>query len=81
MKVTKIKIDKIEKRKLKGIASIILDDCLAIHRIQIIEGKNRLFVSMPDRKKSDGRFSDIVHPINQEFRQYIETVILEEFNR
>lgn len=81
MKITKIKIDKIGKDKLKGFADIILDDCLAIHRIKIIEGKNRMFVSMPDRKRADGTFSDVVHPINQEFRKYIEKAILEEFNK
>ena len=82
MKVTSVKVKKIEKEnsRMKGIASILLDDMLAIHDIRIISGENGLFVAMPSRKTATGDYRDIVHPISQEARDIIEGAILEEYN-
>ena len=83
MKVTSVKVKKIEKEnsRMKGIASILLDDMLAIHDIRIISGDNGLFVAMPSRKTATGDYRDIVHPISQEARDIIEGAILEEYNK
>ena len=70
MKVTSVNVKKIEKEnsRMKGIASILLDDIIAIHDIRIISGDNGLFVAMPSRKTPTGGYRDIVHPITQEGR-------------
>ena len=83
MKVTSVKVKKIEKEnsRMKGIASILLDDIIAIHDIRIINGDNGLFVAMPSRKTATGGYRDIVHPITQEGRNIIETAIIEEYNK
>ncbi len=36
--------------KLRGFATITVEDCLAIHDVRIIEGDAGLFVSMPLRR-------------------------------
>ena len=79
MKVTSVKVKKIEKEnsRMKGIAEILLDDMIAIHDIRIISGDNGLFVAMP----STGDYRDIVHPISQEARDIIEKAIVEEYNK
>lgn len=61
---------------LKAYASITLNGCLAIHNLKIIQGKQGLFVSMPARRNKAGGFSDIVHPIHQQFRDYLEEVVI-----
>ena len=83
MKVTSVKVRKIEKEnsRMKGLASIILDDMLAIHDIRIIQGDNGLFVAMPSRQTPSGDYRDIVHPISQDARDIIEGAILEEYNK
>lgn len=83
MKVTSVKVKKIEKEnsRMKGIAEILLDDMIAIHDIRIISGDNGLFVAMPSRKTPTGDYRDIVHPISQEARDIIEKAILEEYNK
>lgn len=84
LKVTNIKVSKIEAKeesRLRGTVSIVIDNCLAVHDIKIIQGKNRMFVAMPSRKGSEGSFMDIIHPINQETRQQLESAILAEFNK
>ena len=36
---------------------------------------------MPSRKSGDGEYRDIAHPINTEFRTYMQETILAEYNK
>ena len=83
MKITSVNVRKIEKEgsRMKGIASVLLDDCFAVHDIRIIEGDNGLFIAMPSRKNADGEYHDIAHPINAETRKEFEDAIFAEFNK
>jgi len=49
----RIKIVPGQRDKLRGFASITLDDALVIRDIKIIDGGDRLFVAMPSRKLHD----------------------------
>lgn len=81
MKITNVNVSKIEKEntRLRGIATIILDDEIAIHNIRLIEGNNGLFISMPSRKLEENKYADIVHPIKKEVRNMIEEKIFEKY--
>jgi len=81
MQITNVSINKIEKEdsKLRGIATIILDDQIAIHNIRIIEGNRGLFIAMPSRKIDDGKYEDIVHPITNDFRNKMQDIILKKY--
>ena len=65
MNITKVDVHKVEKEgsRMKGVASVLIDDCLAIHDIRIIEGDEGLFIAMPSRKTNDDKYKDIVHPV------------------
>lgn len=81
MKITDVRVRKVEgETRLKGVASITIDDAFAVHELRIIEGNEGLFVAMPSRKAADGTFRDIAHPINVETRKMVEEVVLEAFN-
>jgi stage V sporulation protein G len=54
---------------------------LAIKHLRIVEGNNGLFVSMPSKRKKDGVYEDIFHPLNKETRKYIEQEILEKYHQ
>jgi len=80
MTITNIKIRKLtEDEKMKAVASVTFDDELAVHDIKIIKGQDRLFVAMPSRKTTDGRFIDIVHPITQELRNIMNDEIIKAY--
>ena len=83
MKITNVNVRKVEKEnsRLRGVASVLINDCFAVHDIRIIEGDNGLFIAMPSRKTATGGYCDIVHPINQETRVMLEKAILEEYNK
>ena len=81
MKITSVTVRKIEKEnsRMKGIASVLIDDCFAVHDIRIIEGDNGLFIAMPSSQVATGGYRDIAHPINAETRQMFEKAILKAY--
>ena len=81
MKITSVNVRKIEKEssRMKGIASVLIDDSFAVHDIRIIEGDNGLFIAMPSRKTATGGYRDIAHPINPEVRTMFEEAIFEAY--
>ena len=83
MKITSVNVRVTEKEdsRMKGIASILLNDCFAIHDIRIIEGDKGLFIAMPSRKTQSGEYRDIAHPITPECRKMFEDAVLEEYNK
>ena len=80
MKITDIKIRKFfDEGPMKAVVSVTFDDCLAVHDVKVIYARERYFIVMPSRKNPDGTYRDIVHPINSDFRSYIETAVLEKY--
>lgn len=76
MKITDVKIRKtFADSNIKAVVSITIDNCLAVHDIKIIQGNDRLFAAMPNKKDND-IYRDIVHPIFPEARQKLEDIIL-----
>lgn len=82
MEITEIKVFPTrDGGRLKAYATVVFDNCFIIRDLKVIEGQKGLFVSMPSRKRKDGSFRDIVHPLNVDMRTKIEQGIVEEFER
>jgi len=81
MNITQVHVYPKEDQKVKGYASIVLDECFLVNDIKIITGANGCFVSMPSRKRKNGKFRDIAHPITKEMREMIETMIFDEYEK
>ena len=82
MKISEVKVFPTkEAGRLKAYGTIVFDDCFIVRDLKVIEGNEGLFVSMPSRKRKDGTFRDIVHPLNSETRQMIEDAVIREYNR
>ena len=67
--------------RLKAYATIVFDNAFIIRDLKVIEGHKGLFVSMPSRKRKDGTFRDVVHPLNPETRRSIEDRVIDEYKR
>lgn len=52
-----------------------------INEIKLIQGKKNYVVSMPRTKRANGKYVDIVAPVNNETRQMIEDRILAEYGK
>ncbi len=76
MEITDVKVIPVDDEKLKAFVSIVFDQSFVVTDIKIINGPKGLFVSMPSKKRKDGTFKDIAHPLNNQMRQYLEEKIL-----
>lgn len=72
--------------KMRGIASLYIEDSFVVKNIAIIEGENGLFVSNPTikTKKTDSEdnpvYRDIAYPITAEARENIYGKIINDYN-
>ena len=82
MKITDVRVRKVTKQgKMRAVVSVTFDNEFVVHDIKVIEGEKGLFIAMPSRKAADGDYRDIAHPINQEARARIQSLILEEYEK
>lgn len=82
MKITEVKVyPSQENGRLKAYATIVFENSFIIRDLKVIEGVKGLFVSMPSRRRKDGTFRDIVHPLNADMRKNIEECIVIEYNK
>jgi stage V sporulation protein G len=81
MEITEVKVYPANEGKLKAYATMVFDNCFIVRDMKIIKSDKGLFVSMPSRRKKDGSFKDIVHPLNSETRKNIEERVILEYNR
>jgi len=79
MDITEVRIFPVEEEKLKAFVSVIFDECFVVSDIKIIQGASGLFVSMPSKKRKNGTFRDIAHPLNNETRRRIEEKVLHKY--
>ena len=79
MVITEVKVFPVNEDRLKAYVSITIDNCFVVRDLKIIEGTSGLFVAMPSKKRKDGQFKDIAHPLNQETRAEIERMVFEAY--
>ena len=82
MQITDVRIRKDNSEgKIKAKASVTFDNEFVVHDIKLIESENGFFIGMPRRKKQNGEFKDVAHPLNRETREKILNSIVEEYNK
>ena len=79
MEITQVRVFPVDDEKLKAFVSVIFDDCFVVSDIKIIEGQQGLFISMPSKKRKNGTFRDIAHPLNNETRRRFEEQIIASY--
>ncbi|HEB83551.1 MAG TPA: septation protein SpoVG [Bacteroidetes bacterium] len=81
MRITEININLRDEEKLKAFVNITFDDVFVVRGLKVIEGGQGLFVCMPSRKLQDGTYKDIAHPIDNGFRNEIESLVLKVYRK
>jgi stage V sporulation protein G len=81
MEVTEVKIFPVEEDRLKAYVSITFDNCFVVRDLKVISGNNGLFVAMPSKKRKDGTYRDTAHPLNNQTREMIESIVLVEYHK
>src|SRR5438045_1745007 len=81
MEITEVRVFPVNEERLKAYVTITLDACFVVRDLKVINGNTGLFVAMPAKRRKDGTFKDIAHPLNSETRERMEKVILAEYER
>lgn len=83
MNITEVRINKVtsDKTKTKAFANVTFDGTFVVTGISVIEGKNGLFVSMPQTIGKDKKYYDTCYPLTKEFRETLSNKVLEEYNK
>jgi len=81
MEITDIKVFPVQEEKIRAYVTITLDHCFVVRDLKVIHGSTGLFIAMPAKRRKDGTFKDIAHPLNAETRAWMEREVLEEYDR
>ena len=81
MNITDVRVFPVDEDKLKAYVTITLDHCFVIRDLKVIHGATGLFVAMPAKRRKDGTYKDIAHPLNADTRLQMERAILDEYAR
>lgn len=79
MEITDIRISLRNEERLKAFANITFNNVFIVRGLKVINGKKGYFVAMPSRRRPDGTYQDIAHPLNTQMRQYIESKVLDSY--
>lgn len=79
MEITEVKVFPVNEERLKAYVTIIFDNAFVVRDLKIINGNTGLFVAMPSKKRKDGTFRDIAHPLNSDMRNDLEKRVLKEY--
>ena len=81
MDVTEVRVFPVDEDKLRAYVTVTFDHCFVVRDLKLIRGNTGLFVSMPSKRRKDGTFKDIAHPLNNETRRMIEEKIIAEYEK
>jgi len=66
---------------LKAFADVKVDGKLVIKGFTVMQGKNGVFVSMPRKAGRDGRWFDILTPVDEELKRELEEKVLGAYDK
>ena len=66
---------------LKAFADIKIADTVIVKGFNVLKGKNGVFVAMPRKAGKDGRWYDVLLPVNDGVKEALETAVLAAYDR
>jgi len=83
MQVTDVKIFPIKnsQTKVRAFVQLVLNNCFKLSGLKVVEGDNGLFVGFPSEKGKDGKYYEIVRPLNRSGVDLIQDVVLRQYEQ
>ncbi|NMA74868.1 MAG: septation protein spoVG [Bacteroidales bacterium] len=72
---------------IKGLARIYIEESFIINNVNILQGKEKIFVSMPSYKtkqideQGEAIYQDVCYPVTKEFREKLYAEIVREYEQ
>ena len=83
MLITAVRFSGTARDGFLSYASVVFDECFVVNNLKLVKSKTKpgeVMVCMPSRQKDNGDYSDIAHPITQEFRAYVQQYLVQAWN-
>jgi stage V sporulation protein G len=65
---------------VKAFCDLLILDTFVVKGLKVVQGKDDLFVGMPQDKGKDGKWYDTFFPVSKEMRKGLQELILEEYS-
>jgi stage V sporulation protein G len=79
VEITEIWVSLQDKPRLKAFVNVTFDNAFVIRGMKVIHSSRGYFVAMPSRKRPDGTYQDVAHPVNKGMRRLIEERVLHAY--
>ncbi len=79
MEITEIRITLKNEERLRAFVNVTFDNVFVVRGLKVINGTRGFFVSMPSKRRPDGSYQDMAHPINTDMRKLLEEKIIEAY--
>jgi stage V sporulation protein G len=76
-----VRISLFEKDSLRALATVKVHDAIYLTGLRVVEGKNGLFVAMPNRKTGAGEYQDIYFPASKATRDELQHLVLDAYKK
>ena len=66
--------------RTKAFIDLTLDDTLVIKGLTLVEWRDRMFLSFPSKKGSDGSFYNSIYSLDKEWTELLEKACIKKYN-
>lgn len=80
MNVKVNRINLVSEGNVKAFVDLIIEGWFVVKGVKVMDSQKGLFVAMPSKKGSDGKYYDTANPISAEGRAEIDRVVMEAYN-
>ncbi len=63
----------------KAFCDLLILDAFLVKGLRVVQGKNGLFVGMPQEQGRDGKWYETFHPVSKEMRKGLQELVLESY--
>ncbi len=71
----------VSEGNLKAFADVKFSNMIIVKGFNVMMGKRGVFVAMPRKASKDGRWFDILTPVNDEVKKEIEDKVLDAYEK
>jgi stage V sporulation protein G len=81
MRITKVRIVRLDGETRLAFAEITLDDCFRVRGLEIVRHQGGVAVKMPEAKLKGGVIGEVAFALNAQTRRMIEDAVIVEYEK
>ncbi|MFI3327352.1 MAG: septation protein SpoVG family protein [Clostridia bacterium] len=74
-----VNVTKTNNQTIKAYVSVVIENAIVIKGIKIVNGKNGLFIRMPQYKNQKGKYKDYCFILDKNERKIFEDIVFKKY--